>query len=257
MGEGRVGRRGAGACSIPGGEFDQVPEVPVEIGEHRDLAIGLHRGRADPGDARGREGGMIAIEIVGGEEQEDAPARLVADRGLLLGRGGAGKEDGGGVGRRAGRADRDPPLGRDSFGIAGALALFGDGRVLHQREAEPADVEGERFVIVADDQGDVGELGHGATLTLDRPLSICTIMQTVTYSEARENLKKVMDKAVADRAPVLITRQLGENVVMISAEEWAGMEETLHLMSSPANAKRLMEAVRGFEAGDSEAVPFP
>jgi len=82
-------------------------------------------------------------------------------------------------------------------------------------------------------------------------------MQTVSYSEARENLKKVMDKAVADRAPVLITRQRGENVVMISAEEWAGMQETLHLMSSPANAKRLMEAVRGFEAGDAEGVPFP
>jgi antitoxin YefM len=82
-------------------------------------------------------------------------------------------------------------------------------------------------------------------------------MLTISYSEARENLKKVMDKAAADRAPILITRQRGENVVMISAEEWAGMEETLHLMSSPANAKRLMEAVRGFEAGDAEAVPFP
>jgi antitoxin YefM len=82
-------------------------------------------------------------------------------------------------------------------------------------------------------------------------------MLTISYSEARENLKMVMDKAAADRAPILITRQRGENVVMISAEEWAGMEETLHLMSSPANAKRLMEAVRGFEAGDAEAVPFP
>ncbi|MFN3435227.1 MAG: type II toxin-antitoxin system Phd/YefM family antitoxin [Sphingomonas sp.] len=77
-------------------------------------------------------------------------------------------------------------------------------------------------------------------------------MQSVTYSEARENLKKVMDKAVTDRAPVLITRQRGENVVMISADEWAGMEETLHLMSSPANAKRLLDGIARFEAGEGE-----
>lgn len=77
-------------------------------------------------------------------------------------------------------------------------------------------------------------------------------MQTVTYSEARDNLKAVMDKAVADRAPLLITRQRGANVVMISAEEWAGMEETLYLMASPANAKRLMEGIARLDAGEGE-----
>jgi hypothetical protein len=46
---------------------------------------------------------------------------------------------------RAGGADGDP-----------ALALLGLVRVLDEREAELADVEGERFVIVADDEGDVG-----------------------------------------------------------------------------------------------------
>ncbi|MBC3942108.1 type II toxin-antitoxin system Phd/YefM family antitoxin [Sphingomonas albertensis] len=82
-------------------------------------------------------------------------------------------------------------------------------------------------------------------------------MQTVTYSEARENLKSVLDKVVADRAPVMITRQRGENVVLISASEWAGMEETLYLLRSPKNAERLLEAVRGFEAGEAEAISFP
>lgn len=82
-------------------------------------------------------------------------------------------------------------------------------------------------------------------------------MQTVSYSEAQENLKAVLDKVVADRAPVMITRQRGENVVLISASEWAGMEETLYLLRSPKNAERLLEAVRGFEADDAAAVPFP
>ena len=46
-------------------------------------------------------------------------------------------------------------------------------------------------------------------------------MQTVTYSDARQNLKAVMDKAVADCAPILVTPQRGEDVVMISASERA------------------------------------
>jgi antitoxin YefM len=77
-------------------------------------------------------------------------------------------------------------------------------------------------------------------------------MQTVSYSDARDNLKKVMDQAAADRAPILITRQRGEDVVLISASEWAGMEETLHLMSSPANAKHLMDGIKELDAGLGE-----
>ncbi|MFL6856901.1 MAG: type II toxin-antitoxin system Phd/YefM family antitoxin [Allosphingosinicella sp.] len=77
-------------------------------------------------------------------------------------------------------------------------------------------------------------------------------MQAISYSEARDNLKAVMDKAVADRAPILITRQRGENVVLISADEWAGMEETLHLLVSPRNAERLLASIAELDAGKGE-----
>ena len=84
-------------------------------------------------------------------------------------------------------------------------------------------------------------------------------IHAVSYTHARDNLKSVLDKAVADRAPISIVRQRGEGAVIISESEWASIEETLYLLQSPANAKRLLEAVRGFEADDAEvpAVPFP
>jgi antitoxin YefM len=89
-------------------------------------------------------------------------------------------------------------------------------------------------------------------LTLDRLLSNECVMQAISYSEARENLKSVIDKVVADRAPIAITRQRGEGVVIISESEWAGMEETLYLLASPANAKHLMDGIKELDAGRGE-----
>ena len=77
-------------------------------------------------------------------------------------------------------------------------------------------------------------------------------MYAVSYSEARENLKSMIDKVVADRAPLAITRQRGEGAVLISASEWASIEETLHLLSSPKNAERLLESIRELESGGGE-----
>lgn len=89
-----------------------------------------------------------------------------------------------------------------------------------------------------------------------RFVHICR-MQAVSYSEARENLKSMIDKVVADRAPLAITRQRGEGAVLVSASEWASIEETMYLLRSPKNAERLLAAVRGFEADDQKAVPLP
>lgn len=74
-------------------------------------------------------------------------------------------------------------------------------------------------------------------------------MHAISYSEARENLKSVIDKVVADRAPIAITRQRGEGAVLISASEWASMEETLYLLQSPANAKDLLASIADLDAG--------
>jgi len=74
-------------------------------------------------------------------------------------------------------------------------------------------------------------------------------MDVITFTDTRANLKDVMDRVVEDHAPVLVTRQKAEPVVMVSLADWNAMEETLHLMASRANAARLLESVAEMDAG--------
>lgn len=78
------------------------------------------------------------------------------------------------------------------------------------------------------------------------------LMKTLNITEARANMKAVVDSVVADRAPIAITRQGGEGVVMVSASEWSSIEETLYLLRSPRNAAVLMESIAALDAGKGE-----
>jgi antitoxin YefM len=64
-----------------------------------------------------------------------------------------------------------------------------------------------------------------------------------TYSQAREGLKGLMDRAVQDREVVLVRRRKGGDVALVAADELAGLLETAHLLRSPANAERLLTAL--------------
>jgi len=74
-------------------------------------------------------------------------------------------------------------------------------------------------------------------------------MGHVSYTELRQNLATLMDEVCDSRAPLVVTRQGGRSVVMLSLEEYEGMEETLHLLRSPANAAHLLESIRQAEEG--------
>ncbi|HEX6376264.1 MAG TPA: type II toxin-antitoxin system prevent-host-death family antitoxin [Allosphingosinicella sp.] len=65
----------------------------------------------------------------------------------------------------------------------------------------------------------------------------------VSFTDLRKRLAHFMDRAVDDRAPVLVTRQGHEPVVMIAQSDYDSIMETLHLLSSPANARQLEEAL--------------
>jgi antitoxin YefM len=78
-------------------------------------------------------------------------------------------------------------------------------------------------------------------------------MTHVSYTELRQNLSRYLDEAVDTRAEIVVTRQGGKgNVVMISQAEFAGWQETVHLLSSPANAARLLAGLRQAESGAAE-----
>jgi antitoxin YefM len=74
-------------------------------------------------------------------------------------------------------------------------------------------------------------------------------MKSITYTAARENLAKTINRVCEDNAPIVITRKRDQSVVMLSLSEYESLEETAHLLRSPANAKRLLKSIESLERG--------
>ena len=74
-------------------------------------------------------------------------------------------------------------------------------------------------------------------------------MNIVTYTDARKHLKDVMDLAIHDKTETVITRSGKEAVVVVGKDDWDAIQETLYLLTSPANAKRLRESIAQIDAG--------
>ena len=74
-------------------------------------------------------------------------------------------------------------------------------------------------------------------------------MKAITYTAAREALADTMDEVCRDRVPVVITRKRDQAVVMLSLADYESLEETAYLLRSPANARRLLEAIESLAKG--------
>jgi len=74
-------------------------------------------------------------------------------------------------------------------------------------------------------------------------------MDVISYTAARKNLAKTMDRVAEDHTPVIITRQNGAAAVLMSLEDFNAYEETAYLMRSPANATRLTKAAADVAEG--------
>lgn len=74
-------------------------------------------------------------------------------------------------------------------------------------------------------------------------------MDSVSYTTARAELARVMDRVCENHEPLVITRQGRQSVVLLSLNDYEAMEETAYLMRSPENARRLVSAIADLEKG--------
>lgn len=66
----------------------------------------------------------------------------------------------------------------------------------------------------------------------------------VSYSYARQNFAEILTEAVEAQEPVIVSRRGHEDGAIIPASELRSLEETAHLLRSPANARRLLTALQ-------------
>jgi antitoxin YefM len=75
------------------------------------------------------------------------------------------------------------------------------------------------------------------------------VMKAMTYTAARQNLAKTIEKVCRDHAPVVVTRKTSDSVVIMSLEDYEALEETAYLLRSPKNTRRLIESIVQLENG--------
>ncbi len=73
-------------------------------------------------------------------------------------------------------------------------------------------------------------------------------MDTFSYSKLRSNLKSALDRAVDDHEVIVVERAGGRDAVLVSRQDYESLAETAYLLRSPANAKRLLSAVKRTKA---------
>ncbi len=73
-------------------------------------------------------------------------------------------------------------------------------------------------------------------------------MEAISYTNARSNLAKTMEKVCENHDAVIITRRNESSVVMMSLEDFQALKETAYLLRSPKNARRLLASIAQLES---------
>jgi antitoxin YefM len=81
-------------------------------------------------------------------------------------------------------------------------------------------------------------------------------MQTISFSDARNQLKQVLDRVAADADYTVITRRDAEDAVVMSLDSFNSLMETVHLLRSPANAEHLARSIAQYRQGQTSQHPL-
>ena len=120
-----------------------------------------------------------------------------------------------------------------------------EGCFVHQRQGQGYHLEQPRLMAFA--------WGVYAKATiLVQSIEQVTIMRIISYSEARNGLKTVLDGVENDADITIITRRDGGDAVVMSMAHYQSMAETLYLLSSPANAAHLAASIAEHKAGKAK-----
>ena len=74
-------------------------------------------------------------------------------------------------------------------------------------------------------------------------------MRVINYSDARSQLKQVIDQVVADADVTVISRRDADDAVLMSLDTYNSMVETMHLLRSPENARHLAKSIAQYQKG--------
>lgn len=77
-------------------------------------------------------------------------------------------------------------------------------------------------------------------------------MKVVNFSEARNQLKRVLDQVVNDADYTIISRRDADDAVVMSLDHFNSLMETVHLLKSPANAAHLSKSIKQYREGKTK-----
>mgnify|MGYP001357346742 CR=1 FL=1 len=81
-------------------------------------------------------------------------------------------------------------------------------------------------------------------------------MKIISFTEARNGLKAVLDSVVNDADTAVITRRDSEDAVVMSLDYYSSLMETVYLLRSPASAEHLHRSIEQFKPGKKLAKRF-
>ncbi|MHB1175671.1 MAG: type II toxin-antitoxin system Phd/YefM family antitoxin [Sulfuriferula sp.] len=77
-------------------------------------------------------------------------------------------------------------------------------------------------------------------------------MHIINFSDARNNLKRVIDQVVEDADYAVITRRDDADAVVMSLDTFNSLMETVHLLKTPANAAHLARSIEQLRKGKTK-----